>query len=109
VVGGRRGHRRKPVQRYAQKRDDCFVATDLDHVLRSRSLDTLLLTGVNTNSCVLATAIAANARDYAPVVVEDCVDTMDRQLHDVALAVIRQAFGWVAPAQDVLEALGDSR
>jgi nicotinamidase-related amidase len=93
----------------SKKRYDCFVATDLDHVLRSRSLDTVLLTGVNTNSCVLATAVAANARDYAPVVVEDCVDTMDRQLHEAALAVIRQAFGWVAPAQDVLEALGDSR
>ncbi|WP_433558935.1 cysteine hydrolase family protein [Pseudonocardia xinjiangensis] len=88
-----------------KKRYDCFAATDLDHVLRSRSLDTLLLTGVNTNSCVLATTVAANTRDYAPVVVEDCVDTMDRQAHEAALTVIRQAFGWVAPAGEVLEAL----
>jgi nicotinamidase-related amidase len=88
-----------------KKRYDCFAATDLDHVLRSRSLDTLLLTGVNTNSCVLATTVAANTRDYAAVVVEDCVDTMDRQMHEPALAVIRQAFGWVASARDVLEAL----
>jgi biuret amidohydrolase len=89
-----------------KKRYDCFVATDLDHVLRSRSVDTLLLTGVNTNSCVLATAVAANVRDYAPVVVEECVDTMDRRLHDAALGVIRQAFGWVASTQDVLDELG---
>ena len=88
-----------------KKRYDCFAATDLDHVLRSRSLDTLLLTGVNTNSCVLATTVAANTRDYAAVVVEDCVDTMDRQMHEAALAVIRQAFGWVASAHEVLEAL----
>ena len=88
-----------------KKRYDCFAATDLDHVLRSRSVDTLLLTGVNTNSCVLATTVAANTRDYAAVVVEDCVDTMDRQVHEPALAVIRQAFGWVASARDVLEAL----
>jgi biuret amidohydrolase len=92
-----------------KKRYDCFVATDLDHVLRARGIDTLLLTGVNTNSCVLATAVAANARDYAPVVVEECVDTMDRQLHDSALAVIRQAFGWVGSAKDVLDSLGVSR
>jgi len=89
----------------SKKRYDCFVATDLDHVLRSRSLDTVLLTGVNTNSCVLATTVAANARDYAAVVVEDCVDTMDRQVHEAALTVIRQAFGWVASAEKVLEAL----
>ncbi len=88
-----------------KKRYDCFAATDLDHVLRSRSIDTLLLTGVNTNSCVLATTIAANTRDYSPVVVQDCVDTMDPALHDAALRVISQAFGWVAPAQEVLAAL----
>ena len=88
-----------------KKRYDCFAATDLDHVLRSRSIDTLLLTGVNTNSCVLATTVAANTRDYTAVVVQDCVDTMDPALHDAALRVIRQAFGWVASAGEVLAAL----
>ncbi|MCW2882561.1 MAG: hypothetical protein JWQ95_6661 [Sphaerisporangium sp.] len=88
-----------------KKRYDCFAATDLEHVLRSRLIDTLLLTGVNTNSCVLATTVAANTRDYTAVVVEDCVDTMDPALHQAALMVIRQAFGWVASAEEVLAAL----
>lgn len=90
---------------HGKKRYDCFVATELDHVLRSRGIDTLLLTGVNTNSCVLATTVAANARDYAAVVVEECVDTMDRSQHEPALGVIRQAFGWVATTKEVVEAL----
>jgi nicotinamidase-related amidase len=89
----------------SKKRYDCFAATELDHVLRARSIDTLLLTGVNTNSCVLATTIAANTRDYAPVVVEDCVDTMDKAAHDAALLVIGQAFGWVRSSEEVLAAL----
>lgn len=88
-----------------KKRYDCFASTDLDLVLRSRGVETLLLTGVNTNSCVLATTVAANTRDYAAVVVEDCVDTMDRSLHDAALAVIRQAFGWVASLDRTVAAL----
>lgn len=88
-----------------KKRYDCFHATDLEHALRSRGVDTLLLTGVNTNSCVTATAVAGNTRDFAVVVVEDCVDTMDPALHDAALMVIRQAFGWVAPAEEVIDAL----
>jgi len=88
-----------------KKRYDCFAATDLDHVLRARGIETLLLTGVNTNSCVLATTVAANTRDYAAVVVEDCVDTMDRSLHDAALALIRQAFGWVAGLDETVAAL----
>jgi biuret amidohydrolase len=68
-------------------------------------VDTLLLTGVNTNSCVLATTVAANTRDYAPVVVSDCVDTMDAALHEPALAVVRQAFGWVRTSAEIMEAL----
>lgn len=87
---------------YNKKRYDAFVATELDAVLRARGVGTLLLTGVNTNSCVLATCIAANARDYAPIVVEDCVDTMDRSLHESALSLIRQAFGWTATSDEIL-------
>ncbi len=66
---------------HGKKRYDAFASTELDAVLRARGIETLLLTGVNTNSCVLATTVAANARDYAPVVIEDCVDTMDRSVH----------------------------
>ena len=85
-----------------KKRYDCFVATDLDFVLRKHEVNTLFITGVNTNSCVLATACAANVRDYAVIVVGDCVDTMDgRDLHDAALLCIGTAFGWVMDANDV--------
>jgi nicotinamidase-related amidase len=90
---------------HGKKRYDAFASTELDAVLRARGIETLLLTGVNTNSCVLATTVAANARDYAPLVIEDCVDTMDRSVHEQALAIIRQAFGWTATTDEILEAL----
>lgn len=88
-----------------KKRYDCFHATELDLALKARGIDTVVLTGVNTNSCVLATAVAANVKDYFVVVVEDCVDTMDQALHDAALQLIRQAFGWVASGKEVVSAL----
>ncbi len=89
-----------------KKRYDCFVGTDLDHLLRSHGVNTLLITGVNTNSCVLCTLAAANVRDYAPVVVEDCVDTMDGpEAHDAALLCIRTALGWVMTSEHVVESL----
>jgi nicotinamidase-related amidase len=88
-----------------KKRYDAFTASELDHVLRSRGIDTILLTGVNTNSCVLATTVAGNALDYSVVVVEECVDTMDRTLHEAALKIIRQAFGWVGTTEEVIAAL----
>jgi nicotinamidase-related amidase len=88
-----------------KKRYDCFHATDLDHILRSRNLRTLLVTGVNTNSCVLATTVSGNAKDYAMVVVDGAVDTMDPQLHEATLAVIQHAFGWVVTVKEAVAAL----
>ena len=89
-----------------KKRYDCFVGTDLDFLLRSHSINTLLVTGVNTNSCVLSTVAAACSRDYAVVVIEDCVDTMDApELHAAALLCIRTAFGFVMTGDALLAEL----
>jgi nicotinamidase-related amidase len=89
-----------------KKRYDCFRATDLGLVLDSLGINTVVLTGVNTNSCVLATAAAACSRDYAVIVVADCVDTMDGpEWHDAALRCIERAFGWVMGSTEVLEAI----
>jgi nicotinamidase-related amidase len=91
----------------AKKRYDCFTATDLDLSLRAHGINTVLITGVNTNSCVVATATAACCRDFAVVVISDCVDTMDGQaLHDAALVVIGRAFGQVMTSDEALIAAG---
>jgi nicotinamidase-related amidase len=86
-----------------KKRYDCFLGTDLEFLLRSHGINTLLITGVNTNSCVLATTTAANVRDYAVIVVEDCVDSMDGpELHAAGLACIKTAFGFVMDTDAVM-------
>ena len=85
-----------------KKRYDCFVGTDLDFTLRAHGVNTLLITGVNTNSCVLATATAANVRDYAVIVVKDCVETMDGPaLHEAGLLCIATAFGFVLESDEI--------
>jgi len=89
-----------------KKRKDCFYATDLDFMLRARGVNVLLLTGVNTNSCVLCTAATANTLDYLPIVVEDCVGSMDGEdRHDAALLCIRTALGFAMPQDAVFAAL----
>ncbi|UCH73992.1 MAG: cysteine hydrolase [Rhodospirillales bacterium] len=90
----------------SKKRKDCFYATDLDFLLRARGINTLLLTGVNTNSCVLCTAATANTLDYLPIVVEDCVGSMDGEAqHAAALLCIRTALGFAMPQDEVFAAL----
>jgi biuret amidohydrolase len=90
----------------SKRRYDCFLATDLEFTLRNLGCNTLLITGVNTNSCVLATTIIASTKDFACVVVEDCVDTVDGpDMHRAALECIERAFGWVSHSKEVFEHL----
>jgi nicotinamidase-related amidase len=99
-------HRDGDVVVATKKRYDCFVATDLELVLRAGEHDAVLLLGVNTNSCVIATAIAASVRDWAVFVVAEGVDTMlGPELHEAALAVIDASFGWTIAAETTLDVL----
>lgn len=89
-----------------KKRYNCFLRTDLEFLLNSLNVDTLLVTGVNTNSCVLATSIDGNNRDFKVIVNEDCVDSIDgKEAHENALQMIRLAFGWTATTDEIIEAL----
>lgn len=90
----------------SKRRYDCFIGSELEFCLRKNNINTLLITGVNTNSCVLATAVSACVRDFAAIVIKDCVDTMDGDaMHEAALACIGAAFGWTMTGQEALAAI----
>lgn len=91
----------------SKRRYDCFIGSELEFCLQKNEINTLLITGVNTNSCVLATAVSACVRDFASIVIEDCVDTMDGDaLHEAALTCVRTAFGWTMSSGEALAAVG---
>jgi biuret amidohydrolase len=86
-----------------------FIDTDLESWLRAQGIDTLLLTGINTNTCVLCAAFEAFNRDYAAIVVSDCVHSMyGDDLHDFGLENVARCFGWVMSVDEVIEKLGGS-
>ena len=91
-----------------KKRYDCFYQTDLDFVLRHRlGARTVILTGVNTTSCVQCTAFEAHTRDYAVVIAADCVDSMDgEEMHTFALRNMAATVGWVLRNDEILAAVG---
>lgn len=55
---------------------DAFYSTPLDHILRAKSIRTLILTGLLGNVCVLCTAIGAAMRGYKLVIPVDAVFTI---------------------------------
>lgn len=78
-----------------------FEGTDLDLVLRSRGVRTVIMTGVATNVCVETTARQAFLKDYYVVFVSDCTATYSRADHDATLRNIDNFFGEVVTAEQV--------
>jgi nicotinamidase-related amidase len=62
-----------------------FYSTTLDTLLDYLRVETLILTGMAGNSCVLFTAGDAFMRDFHLVVPADCVASIDQQENDYAL------------------------
>ncbi|MDV9170867.1 isochorismatase family cysteine hydrolase [Streptomyces sp. W16] len=65
-----------------------FYGTNLELLLRSRKIDSLLLTGVATDLVVLMTAREAHDRDFAVTVLEDATATGDEALQDAAVLML---------------------
>lgn len=69
-------------------RHNSFMGTELDILLRSNRIKTLIITGFTTERCVLATITGAIAHDYYVVVPQDCVTAPKVEMHNAALVVI---------------------
>jgi ureidoacrylate peracid hydrolase len=78
-----------------------FESSDLDLVLRSNHIRTVIMTGVATNVCVETTARQAFLRDYYVVFTRDCTATFTKPEHEAALHNIDQFFGQVASAEEI--------
>ncbi len=90
---------------------DCFARTDLDNILRSKGIKTLLITGTVINWCVDSTVRGAYHRDYNVVVVSDTVSSYDHagasadDWCKMELNLFAEAFGQVLSAKDVMKEL----
>lgn len=66
-----------------------FMATALPVLLQQLDVDRIAITGIATDSCVLATAIDAHMRDYRLWVPGDCTAARTPALKRAALHVLR--------------------
>lgn len=90
-----------------KKRLSAFYGTDLEFLLRTHGVDTVVLAGINTNTCVLCTAFDAFNRDLRVIVAEDAVASMyGEDLHVFGLQNVARCLGWVLPVDEILQLLG---
>jgi len=87
---------------------DAFHGTDLDTLLgRAYKAETVIITGINTDTCVYATTFATGNRGYQPVVISDCVASM-RGLdhHWMALELMSRSIAWVMTVDEFKAKVG---
>lgn len=66
-----------------KRRVSAFTGSDLEIVLRAKTVQNLVLTGISTSGVVLSTVREASDKDYGLIVLEDgCLD-MDEEVHKV--------------------------
>lgn len=78
-----------------------FINTDLELILRSSSIRTLVMTGVATNGCVDATGRDGFMHDYYIVFTADSTATYWPEQHDATLRTVRDSYGVVATSAEL--------
>lgn len=70
-----------------------WVETDLDDRLRARGVDTLIITGAETDICVLGTVLGAVDRGYRVVIPTDALCSSTDATHDALMTLYRDRYG----------------
>jgi len=87
----------------AKNRFSSFEGTNLDLILRSNGVETIIITGVTTEVCVESTIRAAFVKDYNVVIVKDCVASTSREVHEASLKTLENFFAFLATSDEVLK------
>ena len=82
-------------------RYSAFKGTDLDMVLRSRGIKTVITTGVSTNVCVESTLRDAFETGYYVCLPSDATASWNMALHESTIETIRHRFGIVTKTEDI--------
>lgn len=86
---------------------DSFAHTELGFLLgRVLHPKFVVMTGINTDTCVYSTTFTAANSGYAPIVISDCVASMrGRDSHEMALELMSRSIAWVLTLDEFLERL----
>lgn len=79
-----------------------FFGTNFEQLMRSRGIDTILLTGIATEYGIEHSAREAAIRGFYTIIVSDCVSSGDKTMHEMALKIM-QRICLVLPSKDVLK------
>ncbi|MFG1809682.1 isochorismatase family cysteine hydrolase [Streptomyces sp. NPDC049040] len=84
---------------------DTFASTNLDFILRSKGIDTIILGGFLTNCCVESTMRTGYEHGFRVVTVRDCLAATSQEEHDNAIAYDYPMFSLPLTSAEVIAGL----
>ena len=84
---------------------DAFASTNLDFILRSKGIQTVVLAGFLTNCCVESTMRSAYERGYEVITLTDCVAATSPEEHNNAIKFDYPMFSKPMTHTEFIEAL----
>jgi nicotinamidase-related amidase len=78
-----------------------FIGTHFEYVMMNRGINTILFSGISTEIGIASSARDSSNRGFYTVVLDDCVSSPDKEIHDTALKVLRRIC-LVIPSTDVM-------
>ena len=88
-----------------KKRYSAFFGTTLDETLARLRPDTIVLARINTHACIRTTAIDAYQRDWSVILASDCIDSYDREHHEISLRYMKDKLAAVMSNEEISAAL----
>ena len=88
-----------------KKRYSAFFGTTLDETLARLRPDTIVLAGIHTHACIRTTAIDAYQRDWSVILASDCIDSYDREHHEISLRYMKDKLAAVMSNEEISAAL----
>lgn len=84
---------------------DTFASTNIDFILRSKGIDTIILAGFLTNCCVESTMRSGYENGYRVITLTDCTAGTSVEEHDNAITFDYPMFSHPLESKDVAAAL----
>ncbi len=96
-----------PAQVFHKMVYSAFATGELHPYLRDRDIDTVIVTGSETDACVLASVLAGIDLGYRVIVARDCVCSSSDESHDSLIELYRRRFDVqidIADSEEIVEA-----
>jgi nicotinamidase-related amidase len=90
----------------AKHRSSAFSNTNLDLLLRSNGIRSVMVAGCTTEGCVESTVRDLCFYDYFAVVLADCVGSDVRELHDASMKVMSAYRADIATSSEIIQTWG---